>query len=80
MGKEGANLTRQKLGKAFSVQVETIKRMLYSRHIPVLFVSYETSLESPREMAAQVNAFLGSNLDEARMASAVDPRLRTVVP
>jgi hypothetical protein len=77
--KDGADLARGKLGEVFFAQVFAIRKMLSMRGIPTLSVAYGDSLAKPREVAARVNAFLGGGLDEDRMASAVDPALRTVI-
>ena len=44
-------------------------------NMSVLFVDYLRLVQSPREQAGVVNAFLGGWLDENKMAAAVDPTL-----
>ena len=45
------------------------------RGIPTLTIRYRNCVERPAEVAAAVNIFLGSTLDEPAMAAAVDPSL-----
>lgn len=45
------------------------------RHLSALYVSYNELLASPREHADRVSAFLGGELDVARMVSVVDRNL-----
>jgi len=44
-------------------------------NMEVLYIDHRRALESPRNVAEEVNAFLGADLDTAAMAAAVEPRL-----
>jgi hypothetical protein len=76
--RDGGDLSVERLGETFSAQVSAVKTMLGLRHMDMLLVSYREAVEKPAEVAKKINAFLGGSLDEARMAAAVDPKLRTV--
>jgi tetratricopeptide (TPR) repeat protein len=76
--KRGANLADEKLAQIFCAQIVRAKQMLFSRRVPSLYISYGKTLESPQEVAARINAFLGGELDESRIVSAVDAKLKTV--
>jgi len=44
-------------------------------HFELMEVHYKETIEDPRTVAREVNAFLGGTLDEEAMAGAVDPSL-----
>jgi len=44
-------------------------------HVATCAVAFRDAVETPREVAARVRAFLALDLDVARMAAAVDPAL-----
>jgi hypothetical protein len=44
-------------------------------NIEIIYVSYNEMLESPRELAGQVNRFLGGGLNVEKMVAAVDQAL-----
>jgi hypothetical protein len=54
---------------------KTEVQLEYRSNVRVLDVPYREVLDSPREQARRVRAFLGLKLDEEAMAAAVDPSL-----
>jgi LPS sulfotransferase NodH len=75
-GTEGANLTDEQLISAYEGQVAKIRSWLADQPgFEVLYVSYNELMTDPARAAAEVNSFLGGELDEERMISHVDPAL-----
>ena len=74
-GKDGADLSDERLERVFASQVRQVKRFLSARKIPTLYVSYADAIRQPEEAAQRVNAFMAELLDEEAMASAVEPTL-----
>lgn len=72
---KGANLPPERLKKVFQMQLRQVKTFLAIRKIPALFVDYGEAITFSQSTAARVNAFLGGNFDEEKMASAVDSSL-----
>jgi predicted AlkP superfamily phosphohydrolase/phosphomutase/tetratricopeptide (TPR) repeat protein len=70
------------LARTFQTQLNQVHNLLrgwsrrHSDRVAVLPVSYQATLDSPAEVAAEVNRFLMGSLDETAMAAAVDPSLR----
>ena len=77
--KHGANLPDERLARIFSAQIAQAKQMLFSRRVPTLAISYGNTIESPQEVVAKINAFMGGGMDELPMVEAVDARLKTVI-
>lgn len=75
-GRAGGQLPDEQMKQMFARQVQSVlawlSRQSNVRHIEI---DYRQVIEAPREVAARVNAFLGGSLDEAKMASAVEPSL-----
>jgi predicted AlkP superfamily phosphohydrolase/phosphomutase/tetratricopeptide (TPR) repeat protein len=77
LGRQGSNLSEQKLARIFIQQLTQVKHQLNQcPDVNVLYVNYEDVLANPQAVAAQVNEFLGGNLNEATMTAAVAPQLR----
>ncbi len=74
-GKQGARLTYDQLANVFSKQILHVDRIIAARNMPVLRVSYRACVGTPEAVAADVNRFLRSELDEGAMAATVDTRL-----
>jgi predicted AlkP superfamily phosphohydrolase/phosphomutase/tetratricopeptide (TPR) repeat protein len=74
--KKGAKLSDDRLRSIFSHQVKQIKIMLSVRKIPTLFLDYNRTIRNPEATAARLKTFLGDNVDEKKMAKAVDPSLK----
>lgn len=69
--------SRQALREAFERDLEAIRRFLArAPNFRTLFLSHAEVLALPAAAAGKINAFLGSGLDEAAMASGVDLSLR----
>ena len=75
LGRGGARLSDEALGRTFAGELARITRLLALGRFPVLYVSHGDCVAAPAETAARVNAFLGGSLDEVAMAAAVEPRL-----
>jgi len=74
-GEKGADLSDDGLRNVFAGQVRRIRELLSARRIPTLCVGHQDCINQPAEVAARLNAFFGGHLDEAAMATAVDPKL-----
>jgi len=74
-GKQGARLSTDQLKAVFARQLTATGKLLEERQLPLLRVAHRTCIEQPAMVTAQVNEFLGGDLDEARMAQAVDETL-----
>jgi hypothetical protein len=76
-GRAGAELDADKLRAVFEQQLARVDQFLasHSDHFAVLNVSYNDLIAAPQEIAKKVNDFLGGQLDELKMAQAVDPNL-----
>lgn len=72
---KGADLQPERLKKVFQLQLRQVKTFLSMRKIPALFVNYGEATAASKSTVARVNAFLGGNLDEEAMVSAVDRSL-----
>lgn len=75
-GRQGANLTDEKLAAIFEGQVrETESWLARQPNFRLLTVEHRDTIERPAGVARAVNEFLGGGLDEAAMAAVVDPAL-----
>jgi hypothetical protein len=60
----------------FTKHLQEIRHWLGQQpHFSVLYIHYSDLLTEPEAQAAQVNQFLGGELDVAKMASVIDPAL-----
>jgi predicted AlkP superfamily phosphohydrolase/phosphomutase/tetratricopeptide (TPR) repeat protein len=78
LGKEGGRLSERQLAAAYLKQVDTVRAVLaaHPERVKVLAVDYHAALADPAGTAAALDRFLGSGLDVAAMAGAVEPELR----
>ena len=77
LGREGGSLSDRQLAATYRKQIDRIGRMLADHdHIAAITIDYHEALTDSAAVAKRLNAFLGGGLDEAAMASAVDPSLR----
>ena len=74
-GKQGADLSEDRLKETFAKQMNAVMKMLKARGLPALIVRHRDCIRRPEEVAAVVNRFLGGRLDEAAMAWVVDVSL-----
>lgn len=75
-GEDPDKIDEAVLAESLARHVAHVKRWLASQpHFDVLDVDYNAVLLDPLPHAAQINAFLGGQLDEESMASVVNPRL-----
>ena len=76
LGRGPAKLTDEQLEQAFRRQLRQVRIWLAKQpNIKTLFVSYREAIEEPLAVANSVSAFLGSGLDAAAMAGAVESSL-----
>ena len=75
LGRPGAKLSDEALGRTFATQLARITRLLALGRFPVVYVSHRDCIADPAATAARINAFLGGALDERSMAAAVEPEL-----
>jgi hypothetical protein len=72
-----ANTTEdERMIAIYEKHLADVKRILAGRpNFEVLYASYSDTIRDPRTAAHEINVFLGGNLDEDKMAAAVDPKL-----
>lgn len=67
---------RERLRREYARLMDRTKMVLHARpDVRLMVLRHEDVLREPGEAAARINGFAGGVLDEARMASAVDPSL-----
>jgi hypothetical protein len=71
----GAGVTPDRMRRIFEGQLLQVSRVLQERGIPLLLVQHADCLAAPKKVAAQLERFLGLELDAAAVAGIVDPRL-----
>ena len=75
-GERTDGVADEKMAASFERHLERTREWLARQpNFEVLYVSHRSVVESPREAAAEVAAFLGGELDVQRMAAAVDRSL-----
>lgn len=75
-GEETGKVPDEKLSALFRQHLERVKTWLDEQpNFDVIYVSYNRVLETPRDEAERIDAFLDENLDVQRMAEVVDPTL-----
>jgi hypothetical protein len=75
-GKQGANLSGERMAALYSGQLSQIVEWLGRQpNFSLLEVQHRDCLYATAEAAAAVNGFLGGTLDEARMVAAIDAGL-----
>ncbi len=75
LGREGANLPRERLKQVFAGQISRVKEFVEGRGMPVLYVAYRDVMADAPGVAERVSVFLGGRLDTVAMAGVVDPKL-----
>ena len=78
LGKQGGQLSKERLANAYISQIEKVKKILarYPEQVSILSVNYHDALEKREETTAQINRFLGGQLNEQAMREAIDPSMR----
>ena len=77
LGREGAKLGDGAMMTTLDRQVHTIENMMAMQdNIETLFVDYADALADPEATSKRINEFMGGNLNESEMQSAIDPSLR----
>ncbi len=78
LGRRGAEIGAEKLAATYLRQIEAVRELLthHESTIEVMSVDYARALENPRDVAKQLDGFLGGGHDRAAMAAAIDPTLR----
>jgi len=75
-GEETGKVPDEKLSALFRQHLERVKTWLDEQpNFDVIYVSYNSVLETPRDEAKRIDAFLEESLDVQRMAEVVDPTL-----
>ena len=74
-GKLGARLSDDRLKEVFVKQLGLVAKLLTESMLPVLKVDYLRCIETPGQVAEEVNRFLGGGLCVDQMVGAVDPAL-----
>jgi hypothetical protein len=75
-GERTDGVADEKMAASFERHLARTREWLAGQpNFEVLYVSHRSVVESPREAAAEVAAFLGGDLDVQRMAAAVDRSL-----
>jgi len=78
LGRSGGLLSEQRLAQTYLKQVDGVRKVLleHPNQVHVLSVNYSEALNDPHKIAAQVNRFLGGNLNEQAMAETINLDLR----
>lgn len=73
----GSRLSEQRLAQTYARQVNGIRNILsmHQDKIHILSVKYCDALDNPDKIAAQVNNFLGGQLNEVAMVASIDASL-----
>ena len=75
-GESGGDAGDEEMAKMFAAHLVRMERRLATRpNCEVLYVDHRATLNSPGDVATQVNRFLGNRLDVEKMAGAVDDQL-----
>jgi len=74
-GRMGARMADSELKQTYTRQLGNIRRRLAARGIPLLPVSFKDCIEQPLKVAADVQRFLGRELNLSAMAAVVAPEL-----
>ena len=76
LGKQGANLSPEKLGAIFEKQLAAARNWLQQREdLQWCCFDYKELIENPAGTSTALNTFLGGMFDEQAMAAAVRPEL-----
>ena len=75
LDKKGSDLADEQMGRIMRNDAHAAASMLKIHGQAVLPIDYADVLAEPARAAAAISAFLGRDLDEAKMAQAVDPSL-----
>jgi hypothetical protein len=72
-GRAGASLTDAQMKTVFPQQIDKVLAwMRQQSHVSFIEVNYRDIVQNPTGQSAMINAFLGGELDESKMAAAVD--------
>jgi len=75
-GKEGANVSDEKLAELFAAQLAKFDSWVAARNnIVLLSIDYKDMVASPKSQCEKISEFLGGVLDTDAAAAAVDPSL-----
>jgi hypothetical protein len=75
-GKEGAQVSDEKLAELFTSQLAKFDRWVAARsNIALLSIDYKDMIASPKDQCEKIGEFLGGALDTDAAAAAVDPSL-----
>lgn len=73
--KRGAQLSEKKLKELFAKHLLWAEKLIDRKSYPMLKVSFRACVEDASLIAAEVNRFLGGQLNEIKMAAAIDTKL-----
>ncbi len=75
-GEAGGDANDEEMANMFAAHVSKVERQLAGRpNCEVLYVEHRAALNQPREVATEVNHFLGDRLDVEKMTAVVDKQL-----
>ena len=75
-GEDPNKIPDEVMAKLFEKHLQQVDDwMKQQAHVARLDVNYNEMLKNPQPFVVQINAFLGHQLDEAKMATVVDPAL-----
>ena len=75
-GESDGDASDEEMATMFAAHLTKMERQLAARpNCEVLYVDHRATLDSPREVATQINRFLGDRLDVEKMTAVVDPQL-----
>jgi predicted AlkP superfamily phosphohydrolase/phosphomutase/tetratricopeptide (TPR) repeat protein len=78
LGKPSDKRSRRRLAQSYVEQIARVQKLVRAKAgmFRVLAIDYHAALAQPHATAKEINDFLGGDLDEAKMAAAIDPALR----
>ena len=75
-GEDPHKINDEEMAQAFKGHLaQVIDWLSHQKNFSTYFVDYNRLIEAPVPVVHQINQFLGSMLDEARMLAAIDPSL-----
>ena len=75
-GESGGDASDEEMATMFAAHLAKMERQLAARpNCEVLYVDHRATLDTPREVATQVNRFLGDRLDVEKMTAVIDQQL-----
>ncbi|VAW62979.1 type I phosphodiesterase/nucleotide pyrophosphatase [hydrothermal vent metagenome] len=78
LNRNGGRLSEKRLAETYLKQIDSVRKTLsrYPEQIHILSINYSEALNNPKKTAEKINRFLGGNLNEQAMTTAVEQSLQ----